>query len=77
VLVGLKGLVSPEKEKERIKRELKGVEKDLAVLDKKLSSAAFIDRAPPEVVAESKAQRAALAEARERLLKALEFADEL
>jgi valyl-tRNA synthetase len=77
VLVGLKGLVDPKKEHSRVERELKRVEKDLALMDKKLSSASFLDRAPAEVVAESKAQRDALAEARERLLKAKAFADEL
>jgi len=77
VLVGLKGLVAPDKERSRVDRELKRVEKDLAVMDKKLSSATFLERAPAEVVAESKAQRAALAEARERLLKAKGLADEL
>jgi valyl-tRNA synthetase len=77
VLVGLKGLVDPGKERARVERELKRVEKDLAVMDKKLASAAFIERAPPEVVIESKAQRAALAEARDRLLAAKSFADEL
>ena len=77
VLVGLKGLVSAEKEKARIAREEKRVEKDLAVMDKKLASASFLERAPAEVVAESKAQRAALAEAKERLAKAKALADEL
>jgi len=77
VLVGLKGLVSAEKERSRVLRERKRVEKDLAVMDKKLSSAAFLERAPAEVVAESKAQRAALAEALERLKKDEALADEL
>jgi valyl-tRNA synthetase len=77
VLVGLRGLVDPEKERARVARETKRVEKDLAVMDKKLSSAAFLDRAPPDVVAEAKAQRAALAEAKERLVQASAFADEL
>ena len=77
VLVGLKGLVDAAKEKSRVEREMKRVEKDLAVMDKKLASAAFLDRAPPEVVAESKAQRAALAEAKERLEKAKALAEEL
>jgi valyl-tRNA synthetase len=77
VMVGLKGLVDPSKERSRIDRTRKGLEKDLAALDKKLSSAAFVERAPPEVVAESKAQRAALAEALARLEEASKLADEL
>ena len=67
VLVGLKGLVAADKERSRVNREMKQVEKDLLVMNKKLGSSAFLDRAPADVVAESKAQRAALAEARERL----------
>jgi valyl-tRNA synthetase len=77
VLVGLKGLVTADKERSRVEREMKRVEKDLATMDKKLASSAFIERAPAEVVAESKAQRAALAEALERLVKAKSLADEL
>jgi valyl-tRNA synthetase len=77
VLVGLKGLVDAAKERLRVEREMKRVERDLAVMDKKLGSAAFVERAPADVVAESKAQRAALAEARDRLVQAKGFADEL
>jgi valyl-tRNA synthetase len=77
VLVGLKGLVDPEKERVRIEREEKRIDRDLAVMDKKLASSAFIERAPAEVVAEAKAARAALAEAKEGLAKARSLADEL
>ncbi len=77
VHVGLKGLVEASKEKSRVERELKRIEKDLAVMDKKLASAAFLERAPADVVAESRAQRAALAEAQERLVKGKALADEL
>jgi valyl-tRNA synthetase len=77
VLVGLKGLVTAEKEKARIERELKRVDKDLAALDKKLNAKGFADRAPPEVVAEAQQQRASLAETRARLDAAKALADEL
>jgi valyl-tRNA synthetase len=77
VLVGLKGLVDAKKERSRVEREIKRVEKDLAVMDKKLSSPAFVDRAPPEVVADAKTQRAALAEAKARLEASKSLADEL
>ena len=56
VLVGLKGLVEGDKEAGRVEREIKKVEKDLAALEKKLSLPSFADKAPPEVVVESKAQ---------------------
>jgi valyl-tRNA synthetase len=77
VLVGLKGLVDPEHEKARIERELKKIDKDLAAVDKKLSSPSFTEKAPKEVVAEAHVQRAALAEARTRLVEALALVSEL
>jgi valyl-tRNA synthetase len=77
VLVGLKGLVDADKERARVEREEKRVDKDLALMDKKLASAAFIERAPAEVVAEARAARAGLAEAKARLAAARKLADEL
>ena len=55
VLVGLKGLVEADKEGARIDREIKKVEKDILVVEKKLSQPTFADKAPPEVVAEARA----------------------
>jgi hypothetical protein len=66
VLVSLKGLVSAEDERGRIERELKKIDKDVAVIDKKLTAKGFVDRAPKEVVEETNAQRKALVEARAR-----------
>jgi valyl-tRNA synthetase len=77
VLVGLKGLVDPGKEGERIARNLKKVDKDVAVLDKRLNNPKFIDKAPPEVVTEAKEQKAALLRQRARLEEALALLDEL
>jgi valyl-tRNA synthetase len=77
VLVGLRGLVAPEKELARIDREIGRTDKDLAVIDKKLASPGFVDRAPKEVVDETNRQRAALVEARERLAGARTLAEEL
>jgi valyl-tRNA synthetase len=65
------------KELDRIEREIRRIDKDLAVIDKKLASPGFVDRAPKEVVEESRRQRAALAEARERLVAARKLAEEL
>jgi valyl-tRNA synthetase len=77
VLVGLKGLVSKDEEIARIDREMSRIKKDLAAIEKKLSSPGFVDRAPPEVVEESRQQRKALLEAVERLASARKVADEL
>ena len=55
VLVGLRGLVEAKKEEERLSRQLKKTEKDIKVLEGRLANKNFVDNAPPEVVAESKA----------------------
>ena len=77
ILVGLAGLVDTQKELTRIEREAKKVEKDLAIMTKKLSSPSFRDKAPPDVVAESEAQLAGLQRTLERLAEAREIAKEL
>jgi valyl-tRNA synthetase len=71
VLVPLEGLVDADKERERVKRELAKVEKDLAVLTKKLGNADFVARAPAEVVAKDTERKAELEAAREKLSAAL------
>ena len=77
ILVGLKGLVDIGKELTRIERETKKVEKDVAVMTKKLGSPAFREKAPADVVAESEAQLAALQRTLARLAEAKEIAKEL
>ncbi len=77
VLVGLKGLVEADKEGARIDREIKKVEKDILVLEKKLSQPTFADKAPPEVVAESRALLEELKRKRTSLEEARGLAGEL
>jgi valyl-tRNA synthetase len=77
VLVGLVGLVEGSKELGRIEREQRKVEKDLAVLEKRLSLPSFVEKAPAEVVAEARAQLEALRRTRERLDEARGLAAEL
>ncbi len=77
VLVLLKGIVDAAGEKERIARETKKAEKDLQALEKKLNAPGFVDRAPPEVVTESKQQLAAGRERLRILEEAKKLADEL
>jgi valyl-tRNA synthetase len=77
VLVALQGLVDPAKEKERVKRELAKVDKDIAALVKKLALPSFADKAPPEVVAESRAQLEELHAKKRALEEASALADEL
>ncbi len=77
VLVDLKGLVEPDKERERVQRQLKKVEKDIDGLSRRLASAAFVDKAPAEVVAEARQALAALERQKTRLEESKSLADEL
>jgi len=77
VLVGLRGLVDKTKERERIERGQKAVEKDIVVMTKRLENKNFIANAPPEVVVEARAQLGQLERRRVRLGEALKLVDEL
>jgi valyl-tRNA synthetase len=77
VLVGLRGLVEPRKERERIERQIKKTEKDVGVLEKRLSNANYVANAPPDVVAEARAQLDQLKRQKSQLGEALKLADEL
>ena len=67
----LEGLVDPQKEKERLDRELKKVEKDLAVVTKKLGNPKFVEKAPEDVVRTERERLAALTDKRDKLEAAL------
>ncbi|MBP9114072.1 MAG: class I tRNA ligase family protein, partial [Polyangiaceae bacterium] len=75
--IHLKGIVTKDKELDRIARETKRIEKELATIQKKLNSPGFVDRAPPEVVAESKTQELSMVDALSRLKDAAKLVDEL
>ncbi|GAC1351737.1 MAG: valine--tRNA ligase [Polyangiales bacterium] len=67
VLVMLKGLVEGSHEAARIDRELRKIEKDVAVMEKKLSQPSFTDKAPSDVVADARLRLDALRLAYRRL----------
>jgi valyl-tRNA synthetase len=77
VLIGLKGLVDPAKEKVRVDRELTRFEKDITLMTKRLENKNFVANAPPEVVTEAKATLAQLERQRARLLEARSLIAEL
>ncbi len=77
VLVGLKGHVDADKDAARVEREKKKVVKDIEVMQKKLASSSFLEKAPPDVVAQAKDQLGALLRTLERLEEALRLAKEL
>ncbi|MCS6901829.1 MAG: valine--tRNA ligase [Myxococcales bacterium] len=77
VLVGLVGHVDPVKEKDRIERSLKKIEKELENLQKRLSLPSFVENAPAEVVAEARTQVAALLKSKSHLEASISLVDEL
>jgi valyl-tRNA synthetase len=77
VIVALRGLVDPAKESERIERGLKKIAKDSEGLAKRLNNAAFVSKAPPEVVKEAQEQLEALGRQKQRLEEARSLVSEL
>jgi valyl-tRNA synthetase len=71
VQVPLTELVDADKERERLTRKLNKTLKDLTAVEKKLSNAGFVQRAPQEIVAREKARQKTLTEERDKLETAL------
>ncbi len=65
------GAIDLEKEKERLAREIKKIEKELGALTNKLANAKFVDNAPPEVVDKARATAAGLEEKKTQFAAAL------
>ncbi|MEM8605701.1 MAG: valine--tRNA ligase [Myxococcota bacterium] len=72
---GVRGVVpeviDPEKERERLTRDLKKIDKELGAVEKKLDNPSFVSRAPAEVVEKSKRDASELRAKREQLEVAL------
>ena len=77
VLVNLRGVVDPLKEKERVERKLKKIEKDLEVMEKRLTNANFLKNAPPEVLTEANGQKQLLLREQVNLTESLQWVAEL
>jgi valyl-tRNA synthetase len=60
VFLPLEGLIDVERETVRLQKELESLNKDLAIVEKKLSNAQFVDKAPPAVVEKEQGKRAEL-----------------
>ena len=71
VVVHLEGHIDLDKEKARLQREIDRANKDKGGLEQRFKSADFIARAPPEVVAEGRANMKALDDKVTRLTAAL------
>jgi valyl-tRNA synthetase len=71
VRAAVPGVIDTEKERDRLQRDLKKLEKELGVLEKKLQNPSFVERAPEAVVEKSNRDATELREKRERLEAAL------
>jgi valyl-tRNA synthetase len=65
------GVIDTDKERDRLQRELKKVDKELGVVEKKLGNPSFVERAPEAVVEKTNRDATELREKRERLEAAL------
>ena len=64
-------VIDTEKERDRLQRDLKKLDKELVAVEKKLANPSFLERAPDAVVEKSKTDAGLLRERRERLEAAL------
>ena len=71
LLIPLKGVVDFAAERERLQKELAGLEQNLAGYERKLSNPSFVERAPAAVVEEEKRRRAEALENRAKVEEAL------
>ncbi len=67
LIVPLDGLMNFGEEKSRVEKELKKIEKDIIVLDKKLSNPNFVDKAPAEVIEKDRQRKQTLSEKQTKL----------
>jgi valyl-tRNA synthetase len=65
------GVIDTEKERDRLRRDIKKVEKELGVLETKLANPSFVERAPEAVVGKARSDASDLREKRGRLEAAL------
>jgi valyl-tRNA synthetase len=61
------GLVDFEKEKQRLERELTKIQAEIEKIEKRLGNEAFVEKAPQEVVEESKSRLKELHDRNKRL----------
>jgi len=67
ILVPMAGLIDQEAELKRLEKEIEKLDKDLARIQGKLSNAAFVDKAPADVVAKERAKQTGLEESLQQL----------
>jgi len=77
VHVLLKGLLNFEEEKRRLSKEIKRIEKDIELSNKKLSKREFLEKAPAEIVLDVKEKVETLSLKLEKYQKNLEFFEKI
>ena len=60
ILIPMAGLIDKAAELARLEKEIQRIENELPRIEGKLSNAAFVDKAPPEVIAKEREKQAAL-----------------
>ncbi len=71
IFIPLAGLIDMDKEKKRLKVNWQKLEKEILVLEKRLSKPHFLEKAPPEIVQKEKEKREVLLRKSDRLKKRL------
>ena len=71
-ILPLAGIIDVAAEKARLARERDKVEKEISIIDKKLSNDSFVSKAPAEVVEEQRERRDEYAATKTKLTEALE-----
>ena len=71
IFVILTGLVDFDAERARLKKELKGLEGDVAKFSKKLSNPGFLAKAAPEIIEKDRAKLTDLSDKLERVKEQL------
>ena len=73
----LKGLIDFDEEKNRIRKSIAKIEKDLKASQKKLSNPGFLDKAPADIVEEVKAKAETLSAKRHKLQQNLSILEKI
>ena len=73
----LKGLLNFEEERKRLRKEIKKIEKDTELSNRKLSNKGFLEKAPAEIVAEVREKVESLSLKLEKLHQNLLFFEKI
>ncbi|MFH1075945.1 MAG: valine--tRNA ligase [Pseudomonadota bacterium] len=75
--IPLKGVIDFAEEERRLQKEIQKADKELAFLEQKLSNKGFVDKAPSDVVEKVRADKQALSDKREALVRHLKKIEDI